>query len=48
MGSLQVGLLGEKMQIYKEENIDNVEWSDVGGSSNQPLTWYKVCAKYYE
>ncbi|TQE01673.1 hypothetical protein C1H46_012737 [Malus baccata] len=38
----QVGLLGEKMQIYKEENIDNVEWSDVGGSSNQPLTWYKT------
>lgn len=48
----QVGLLGQKLQIYREENIDNVKWNNIEGSSNQPLTWYKVyvidvhCNKY--
>lgn len=40
---LQVGLLGEKLQIYKEEYLSTVEWRKIDLSSNQPLTWYKVC-----
>lgn len=43
MKSLQVGLFGEKLQIYREENIHMVEWSKANTSLNQPLTWYKVC-----
>ncbi|XP_048335050.2 beta-galactosidase 6 isoform X1 [Ziziphus jujuba] len=39
----QVGLLGEKLQIYKEENLATVEWSKfkLGDSSNQTFIWYK-------
>ncbi|OWM91504.1 hypothetical protein CDL15_Pgr017422 [Punica granatum] len=36
----QVGLLGEKLQIYEEQNLEQVDWSS-GTSLNQPLTWYK-------
>ncbi|KAM5577889.1 beta-galactosidase 6 [Rosa sericea] len=38
----QVGLLGEKLQIYREENLDNIEWSNIEGYFNQSLTWYKT------
>ncbi|XP_034689346.1 beta-galactosidase 6 [Vitis riparia] len=38
----QVGLSGEKLQIYKEENLSNVEWRKTEISTNQPLTWYKI------
>ncbi|CAL8154372.1 unnamed protein product [Prunus armeniaca] len=38
----QVGLFGEKLQIYREENIHMVEWSKANTSLNQPLTWYKT------
>uniref|UniRef100_M1AJ25 beta-galactosidase n=1 Tax=Solanum tuberosum TaxID=4113 RepID=M1AJ25_SOLTU len=35
----QVGLLGEKLQIYSLEESKSVNWSSLG--SSQPLTWYK-------
>ncbi|KAF5467938.1 hypothetical protein F2P56_012142 [Juglans regia] len=38
----QVGLLGEKLQIYKEPGARNVQWSRFGNSIHQPLTWYKT------
>ncbi|XP_062094078.1 beta-galactosidase 6 isoform X2 [Humulus lupulus] len=39
----QVGLLGEKLQIYKEQNSNNVEWNKYEDPSNHTtLTWYKV------
>ncbi|XP_044470349.1 beta-galactosidase 6-like [Mangifera indica] len=37
----QVGLLGEKLQIYNNENVGNAGWSKIDLSSKQPLTWYK-------
>ncbi|KAA8538426.1 hypothetical protein F0562_028028 [Nyssa sinensis] len=37
----QVGLLGEKLQIYTEEGTSKVQWSRFG-SSHQPLKWYKT------
>ncbi|KAK3023055.1 hypothetical protein RJ639_044771 [Escallonia herrerae] len=36
----QVGLLGEKLQVYTIEGSSNVQWSSF--SSSQPLTWYKT------
>ncbi|XP_028092044.1 beta-galactosidase 6 isoform X1 [Camellia sinensis] len=38
----QVGLLGEKLHIYDEQNLSNVDWSKTRISTNQPLTWYKA------
>ncbi|KAF4348580.1 hypothetical protein F8388_018972 [Cannabis sativa] len=39
----QVGLLGEKLEIYKEQNLNNVEWNKYEDPSNHTtLTWYKV------
>ncbi|KAK9266225.1 hypothetical protein L1049_012429 [Liquidambar formosana] len=38
----QVGLLGERLQIYKPQNLSNVEWSKFGISNNQTFTWYKI------
>ncbi|XP_070056011.1 beta-galactosidase 16 isoform X2 [Nicotiana tomentosiformis] len=35
----QVGLLGEKLQIYSSEGSKSANWSSLG--SSQPLTWYK-------
>ncbi|KAG4147892.1 hypothetical protein ERO13_D05G252000v2 [Gossypium hirsutum] len=37
----QVGLLGEKLQIYMDHSSSNVQWRNFT-SSNNPLTWYKV------
>ncbi|KAE8100698.1 hypothetical protein FH972_018566 [Carpinus fangiana] len=38
----QVGLLGENLQIYTEIGSSKVQWSKLGSSGNQPLTWYKT------
>ncbi|GFY87478.1 glycosyl hydrolase family 35 protein [Actinidia rufa] len=38
----QVGLLGEKLQIYNEQNLSNADWSKTPISTNQSLTWYKT------
>ncbi|PHT50048.1 Beta-galactosidase 16 [Capsicum baccatum] len=35
----QVGLLGEKLQLYSSEGSKSADWSNLG--SSQPLTWYK-------
>ncbi|CAJ1937761.1 unnamed protein product [Sphenostylis stenocarpa] len=37
----QVGLLGEKLQIY-EPSSNPVHWSPLGNTSNQTLIWYKT------
>ncbi|GKV46801.1 hypothetical protein SLEP1_g53766 [Rubroshorea leprosula] len=39
---LMVGLFGEKLQIYEEQNVGNVEWTNIDLSTKQPLTWYKT------
>uniref|UniRef100_A0A7N2MSK9 beta-galactosidase n=1 Tax=Quercus lobata TaxID=97700 RepID=A0A7N2MSK9_QUELO len=38
----KVGLLGEELRIYREENLGDVEWGKNGISTNQTLTWYKI------
>ncbi|KAL4632701.1 hypothetical protein ACB092_04G069600 [Castanea dentata] len=38
----KVGLLGEELQIYREENVADVVWCKYGTSINQTLTWYKI------
>ncbi|KAI6691766.1 hypothetical protein NL676_019476 [Syzygium grande] len=37
----QVGLCGQGLEIYNEQNLGNVEWSNIT-AVNQPLTWYKT------
>lgn len=40
---LQVGLLGEQLQVYKEQNSETAtEWTKIDISNKKPLTWYKV------
>ncbi|KAK9037584.1 hypothetical protein V6N11_022490 [Hibiscus sabdariffa] len=39
---LQIGLEGEKLQIYKQENLGKVEWREIQNSTNNTLTWYKT------
>ncbi|KAL4378833.1 hypothetical protein GQ457_02G017840 [Hibiscus cannabinus] len=41
----QIGLEGEKLQIYKQENLGKVEWREIENSTNNTLTWYKVSFK---
>ncbi|KAK6132340.1 hypothetical protein DH2020_033900 [Rehmannia glutinosa] len=36
----QVGLLGERLQLYTEEGSNNAQWNKFN-SSSQPLKWYK-------
>ncbi|KAK6132284.1 hypothetical protein DH2020_033984 [Rehmannia glutinosa] len=36
----QVGLLGERLQLYTEEGSNNAQWNNFN-SSSQPLKWYK-------
>ncbi|XP_030939177.1 beta-galactosidase 6-like isoform X3 [Quercus lobata] len=38
----KIGLLGEELQIYREENVGDVVWRESGISTNQTLTWYKI------
>ncbi|KAK8642983.1 hypothetical protein V6N13_012303 [Hibiscus sabdariffa] len=37
----QVGLIGEKLQIYMDQSSSKVEWTKLSSSRN-PLTWYKT------
>ncbi|KAJ4715231.1 Beta-galactosidase [Melia azedarach] len=38
----QVGLLGEQLQVYKEQNSETAtEWTKIDISNKKPLTWYK-------
>ncbi|XP_052114199.1 beta-galactosidase 6 isoform X2 [Arachis duranensis] len=38
----QVGLLGEKLEIYEVQNSDSNEWCELGDNpTNQTLVWYK-------
>ncbi|EEF42123.1 beta-galactosidase, putative [Ricinus communis] len=37
----QVGLLGEKLQIYTDNGLNKVSWNEFRGTT-QPLTWYKT------
>ncbi|KAG6717056.1 hypothetical protein I3842_04G078300 [Carya illinoinensis] len=39
----QVGLLGEKLHIFREESLDDVVWSQINETPiNHTFTWYKV------
>ncbi|XLR42332.1 hypothetical protein S83_026992, partial [Arachis hypogaea] len=37
----QVGLLGEKLQVYKEQNSNDTEWTPLENITTQMLVWYK-------
>ncbi|KAJ4830522.1 hypothetical protein Tsubulata_041889 [Turnera subulata] len=37
----QVGLVGEKLQIYTDQGSNKVQWSKFSNGGN-PLTWYKI------
>ncbi|XP_047310632.1 beta-galactosidase 13-like [Impatiens glandulifera] len=41
----EVGVKGENQHIYKEHRINKVQWSQVKGTEQQPITWYKT---YFE
>ncbi|KAG5035864.1 hypothetical protein JHK87_010774 [Glycine soja] len=38
----QVGLLGEQLQVYKEQNNSDIGWSQLGNIMEQLLIWYKT------
>ncbi|XP_075648009.1 beta-galactosidase 16-like [Castanea sativa] len=38
----QVGLLGERQQIYTDHGSSKIQWSRYGSSRHQRLTWYKT------
>nr|KYP61873.1 Beta-galactosidase 3 [Cajanus cajan] len=38
----QVGLLGEQLQVYKEQNNSDIRWSQLGNFREQTLVWYKT------
>ncbi|XP_020086187.1 beta-galactosidase 7-like isoform X1 [Ananas comosus] len=38
----QVGLVGEKEQIYSDKGSENAEWRSIKNSTNKPLMWYKT------
>ncbi|CAN0892302.1 Beta-galactosidase 16 [Linum grandiflorum] len=38
----QVGLLGERLQVYTDDGQNRVHWNDLGNSIHRSLTWYKV------
>lgn len=40
--SYQVGLKGEELEIYKEENLGSAIWSELEPTAGQPLTWYQT------
>ncbi|XP_025671689.3 LOW QUALITY PROTEIN: beta-galactosidase 6-like [Arachis hypogaea] len=37
----QVGLLGEKSQVYREQNSSDTEWTPLENITTQMLVWYK-------
>jgi hypothetical protein len=41
MTILQIGLKGEKLNIFTEEGSKKVEWKDAKGPAST-LSWYKV------
>ncbi|GLT47141.1 hypothetical protein SLA2020_208550 [Shorea laevis] len=38
----QVGLLGEKLEIYTDSGSNKVQWNAYGSSTHKKLTWYKT------
>ncbi|CAN0892305.1 Beta-galactosidase 16 [Linum grandiflorum] len=38
----QVGLLGERLQVYTDDGQNRVHWNDLGNSIHRSLTWYKT------
>ncbi|KAK9993670.1 hypothetical protein SO802_023373 [Lithocarpus litseifolius] len=42
MQGKQVGLSGEKLNIYTEQGSSNIQWRRFGNSNHQRLTWYKT------
>ncbi|XP_022768137.1 beta-galactosidase 16 isoform X3 [Durio zibethinus] len=38
----QVGLLGEKLQVYTDIGSSKIQWNTYGSSTHQRLTWYKT------
>ncbi|KAG1328083.1 Beta-galactosidase 7 [Cocos nucifera] len=38
----QIGLFGEKLEIYTQRGLQKVAWRTVGSSIDKPLTWYKT------
>ncbi|TYI21688.1 hypothetical protein ES332_A06G055300v1 [Gossypium tomentosum] len=38
----QVGLLGEKLQVYTDSGSNKVKWNTYGSSTHQRLTWYRT------
>lgn len=43
---MQVGLLGEKLQLYTEQGSSQIQWGNFSSPQN-PLTWYKVLMLNY-
>ncbi|KAK6143379.1 hypothetical protein DH2020_023727 [Rehmannia glutinosa] len=37
----QVGVTGEKLQLYTEEGLNKVKWAPLNGTAS-PVTWYKA------
>lgn len=42
MTMLQVGLDGEKLNIFTEQDSHKFEWAKVNKGPSPALTWYKV------
>lgn len=38
----QIGLQGERLQIYSDVGSNKVQWKRFGSSADQRLIWYKV------
>ncbi|XP_073103515.1 beta-galactosidase 7-like isoform X1 [Elaeis guineensis] len=38
----QIGLLGEKLEIYTQQGLQKVVWRTDGSSIDRPLTWYET------
>ncbi|KAK6257554.1 hypothetical protein QUC31_001013 [Theobroma cacao] len=38
----QVGLLGEKLQVYTDFGSSKIQWNTYGSSTHRTLTWYKT------
>ncbi|MCE0482336.1 beta-galactosidase [Datura stramonium] len=41
-GTLDVGIFGEKEEIFTEEGAKKVKWDSCVWSSTRPITWYKT------
>ncbi|XP_050227152.1 beta-galactosidase 16-like [Mercurialis annua] len=38
----QVGLIGEKLQIFSEQGSTQIQWANLSNNSHSPLIWYKT------